>query len=65
MDLLSTLEMTPRLSIRSNTCLTSFTRCNATRLGVDNAYGSEPGFSLMLNSPFNSPRPLTNLGICF
>lgn len=58
----STLEITPSFSIRSNSSLTFFIWGNATLIGVVSVNGVEPGFNLMLNSPFNSPRPLNNLG---
>ena len=59
---MSTLEMTPRFSIRSNSAFTLLIRGSATLRGVVKAKGVESGFNLTLNSPFNSPSLLDNLG---
>ena len=59
---MSTLEMTPRFSMHYNSAFTLLVRGSATLRGVVNAKGVESGFNVILNSPFNSPSPLNNLG---
>ena len=59
---MSSLEMTPKFSIRSNSAFTLLIRGSATLRGIVNAKGVESGFNLILNSPFNSPSPLNYLG---
>ena len=51
---MSTLEMTPKFSIRSNSAFTLYYSSEGE--------GIESGFNLILNSPFNFPSPLNNLG---
>ena len=50
---MSTLEMTPKFSIRSNSAFILLIRGSATLRGVVNGKGVESGFNLILNSPFN------------
>ena len=59
---MSTLEMTPKFSMRSNSAFTLLIRGSATLRGVVSAKGVESGLNLILNSPFKSPSPLNNLG---
>ena len=55
-------EITPRVSIRSSSCLTAPMSGTATRLEVDRANGLAPGSSWIVYSPSSFPSPVNSFG---